>query len=131
MKKGMIEQGVGRREKAISMAVRRKEEYLGARVPKELRDRVVQKAKNLGIPVSILIRNVLEEAFKGEAGSDSALRDFDSSVFEDVIGWEEITLVKSVNCAGCGVQLSAAQRAALGLGGNKLIVICDVCKRKL
>ncbi|HKI81175.1 MAG TPA: hypothetical protein VKA04_05970, partial [Pseudodesulfovibrio sp.] len=50
------------RDKATSNAMQRKEEYLGARVPKELRDQVVQRASELGMPVSILIREILEEA---------------------------------------------------------------------
>src|SRR3990172_6014097 len=52
------------RNKARSSGMMRKEEYLGARVPKELRDKVITQADMLGIPVSILIRNILEEAFR-------------------------------------------------------------------
>ena len=53
------------RDKALSVAMKRKEEFLGVRVPKDLRDKVTDRANNLGIPVSILIRNILEEAFNG------------------------------------------------------------------
>src|SRR3990172_12224513 len=51
------------RERAVAQAMKRKEEYLGARVPRELKDRVLERAQELGIPASILIRQVLEEAF--------------------------------------------------------------------
>ena len=40
--------------KARANAMKRKEEYLGARVPKELRDKVIAQADRLEIPVSIL-----------------------------------------------------------------------------
>ena len=131
MRKDITGRRSDRREKAMSIAVRRKEEYLGARVPKELRDKVIQKAKNMGIPVSILIRNILEDAFVGDDAGVGKVGVFEDALFEDVIGWDEIILSKSINCAGCGVQLAVAQRAALGLGGDKPIVVCDSCKNKL
>ena len=64
----MRERGINRaqtmRDQALSVAMKRKEEFLGARVPKELRDKVTARANEQGIPVSILIRNILEDAFK-------------------------------------------------------------------
>ena len=60
------------RERARSQALRRKEEYLGARVSRDLKERVIAQARRMGIPVSILIRNVLEEAFGGEPRSGVA-----------------------------------------------------------
>ena len=131
MDESMMEQGARRREKAMSMAMRRKEEYLGARVPKELRDRVIQKAKEMGVPVSILIRNILEEAFKDTANSSGVKVVEESSIFDEVLGWEVITLNKSVDCVRCGVQLSASEKAVLGLGLAKPVVICRSCKDKL
>ena len=131
MDRGGMDQGADRREKAMSMAMRRKEEYLGARVPKELRDRVIQKAKEQGVPVSILIRNILEDAFNSEVESMVASDDLNKVAFDDVLGWEVITLNKSVNCASCGVQLGASEKAVLGLGLSKPLVICGGCKDKL
>ena len=37
-------------QRAHSIAMKRKEEYLGARVPKELREKVLRRAEELGIP---------------------------------------------------------------------------------
>ncbi len=125
MSESMRNQGSVMREQAVSMAMKRKEEYLGARVPKELRDRVIEKAKSLGIPVSILIRNILEESFKGDvapvvsAGSDQA--------FESVLGWEKIKLNRQVDCSGCGESLAAGANVTLGLGAVAPIVLCDRC----
>lgn len=52
------------RDAAMSAAMQRKEEFLGARVPKELRDKVIRRAEHLNVPVSILIRTILEEAMR-------------------------------------------------------------------
>lgn len=131
--------GKARRDKAVSMAMKRKEEYLGARVPKELRDRVVEKAKKLGIPVSILIRNILEEAFK-EGSLDegvliSSVSENDkkkiSESFSSVIGWESIQLNKTVECSGCGLVLKKGAKANIGLGSQQPVVICCACKENI
>jgi len=90
MTKQARETGNARRNKAVSMAMKRKEEYLGARVPKELRDRVIQCAKEMGIPVSILIRNTLEDAF-GEGSSGRGIlssgKKTSAEEFSSVLGW--------------------------------------------
>ncbi len=128
--------GNARREKAVSMAMKRKEEYLGARVPKELRDRVIQRAKEMGIPVSILIRNTLEEAFK-EIPSDRSVAtavstaELSSDTFSSVLGWEKLLLNKNVACSGCGIQLLQSTEAYLGLGASEPVVICNACKGRV
>ena len=131
--------GRTRREKAVSMAMKRKEEYLGARVPKELRDRVIQRAKQMGIPVSILIRNILEEAFKeGQTGhavvssaAESNSIKSTTNKFSAVLGWEKLQLNKTVSCSSCGVDLQQGTEAFLGLGAAEPVVICNTCKRRL
>jgi hypothetical protein len=131
--------GKARRDKAVSMAMKRKEEYLGARVPKELRDRVIQRAKEMGIPVSILIRNTLEEAFKG-TDSDQGLvspvtnltsAELTSDKFSAVLGWEKLLLNKTVSCSSCRVELKQATEAFLGIGASEPIVICNACKGRV
>ncbi len=131
--------GKARRDKAVSVAMKRKEEYLGARVPKVLRDRVVERAKALGIPVSILIRNTLEDAFKeGVVGEDVlnpsvGLSDKKaiSENFSSVIGWELIQLNKVVECSGCGLELQRGAEASIGLGARQPVVICCACKENI
>lgn len=136
MTRSMRDEAMARRDKAVSMAMKRKEEYLGARVPKELRDRVIQRAKDMGIPVSILMRNILEEAFKEEGNSQvggeiSAAGLVISPVvgkFDAVLGWDRIVLNKSVPCTNCGVQLFAGKDVTLGLGAAQPVILCDMCK---
>jgi len=131
--------GKARRDKAVSMAMKRKEEYLGARVPKVLRDRVVERAKKQGIPVSILIRNTLEEAFKEDALDEGVLTssvDFSDKNatpegFSSVIGWELIQLNKTVECSGCGVTMQKGAKANIGLGSLQPVVICCACKERI
>jgi len=131
--------GKARRDKAVSMAMKRKEEYLGARVPKALRDRVVERAKKLGIPVSILIRNTLEEAFKEDvvdepvltSPADSGDKKAMPESFISVIGWELIQLNKTVECSGCGVMMQKGAKANIGLGSQQPVVICCACKERI
>lgn len=130
--------------KAKARAMRRKEEYLGARVPKELRAKVIALADKLEIPVSILIRNILEEAFTSKnidvtAKPDSRDRErsIDSSNIQEideypsVIGWEVMTLNKSMLCTGCGTELSAGAVVSLGVAGpgENHVILCSKCKQ--
>jgi len=135
----MREIGKVRREQAVSMAMKRKEEYLGARVPKELRDRVINRAKEMGIPVSILIRNTLEDAFKENvvdggmllSGACSSDKKIESGQFSSVIGWESIQLNKIIQCSGCGATLQKGVKANIGLGSIPPVVVCNACKENI
>jgi len=136
----MREIGKLRRDKAISMAMKRKEEYLGARVPGEMRERVVRRAKDMGIPVSILIRNTLEEAFKEDVSERGILSATECSSgekqagaerFTSVLGWESIKLNKTIQCSGCGSTLLRGSSADIGLGSQQPVVICHTCRESL
>lgn len=131
------------RNKARSSAMKRKEEYLGARVPKELRDKVIAKADMLGIPVSILIRNVLEEVFKpvnpvakpdtgvkGGARGGSAYSIHGDNDYPTVIGWEVMTLNRAMLCTCCGDELRPGTAITLGLAGpgENHVILCGKCK---
>ena len=136
------------REKAVSIAMKRKEEYLGARVPKELKKKIISRANEMGIPVSILVRSVLENAFAEDAETveiaskkrtpvnldvnrveDTVKQEQIKSRFSSVLAWESIELNRSVACAGCGVVLTEGSGATLGLGGQDgHVVLCGKCK---
>ena len=129
------------RERARETVLERKEEYLGARVPKELRERVIARAGQLGIPVSILIRNTLEEAFgrgrpasdveRGDVGHGNVERgDGDRAGFPGVIGWKRIVLNRTMGCASCGRDIEAGATATLGiaLAGEDHVILCARCK---
>ncbi|MDR2878030.1 MAG: hypothetical protein LBV36_08350 [Chromatiales bacterium] len=121
------------RDKARSEAAKRKEEYLGARVPKELRDRVIAEAEALGVPVSILIRNVLEQAFgaqKAQGAMPRAEQVKPRPTFPQVIGWERIVLNRSMPCASCATDIEAGASVALGFAvpGEDHVILCAKCK---
>ncbi len=137
MTKSMRNEAMARRDEVVAMAMKRKEGYLGARVPKELRDRIMQRAEVLGVPVSILIRNILEESFKGDesevlpqpvlsTGGAAGARSMDR--FDSVLGWGCVVLNKPALCMGCGVDLLAGEEATLGFGAARPVMLCHVCK---
>ncbi len=124
------------RDQARSVAHKRKEEYLGARVPKELREKVLARADELGVPVSILIRDILIRAFADEqspvkvdramgGGKPAADRDF-----ANVIAWERIVLNRSLPCGGCGRDIAAGSVATLALAapGEDRVILCGKCR---
>lgn len=132
----MRDAALARRDKAVTMAMKRKEEYLGARVPKELRDRVICRAAEMGVPVSILIRKILEDAFGAGGGGDvvdevrevADVQGPSAGRFDSVLGWERIVLNRAVPCSDCGVQLAAGKNVTLGLGAAQPVILCDRCK---
>jgi len=133
------------RDQALAIALKRKEEYLGARVPRELKDKVIERADKLGVPVSILIRNVLEEVFRDDGKhplgqsklSVDMVADTRSAAvvnqFPMVLGWEAIKLNRAVTCSHCGAKLRAGAYVTLGFGspGQEHIILCDVCKESI
>src|SRR3569833_596029 len=138
--------GAKDRDKALSMAKKRKEEYLGARVPRWLKDKVMERAREVGVPVSILILYVLEEAFRDEdlglcaqSGADvdtkvdAARAETAVNRFPAVIGWEEIRLNRTMACSGCGKRLNAGAYVTLGFAtpGEEHVILCGLCKESL
>jgi hypothetical protein len=122
------------RDRARAAAARRKEQYLGARVSRELRDKVTAWAESLGIPVSILIRDILEEAFRdgGAKGTGKGARASKTGTavrFPGVIGWEDIVLNRAMQCAACSRALDAGSHVKLGVSapGEDYVVLCDQC----
>lgn len=124
-------------ERARREAMKRKEEYLGARVSRELRGKVIARADELGIPVSILIRNVLEQAFGDESSRPSPVAAPAVSAapkaadrFAGVIGWERIVLNRPMDCASCGTDIASGARATLGIAapGEEHVILCAKCK---
>jgi len=135
------EQASSMRQQAMSIAAKRKQEYLGARVPKALREKILHQAELLGIPVSILIRNILTEyvdnlggeslpegetnAVLDEAGSSDQQKKFD-----EVIGWEKLLLNKEVVCMGCAKHLKKGDEVVFGLvPGQSHVILCERCKQ--
>lgn len=133
MQRSILYAANAQREQAIKIAMKRKEEFLGARVPKELRNRVIERANELGIPVSILIRNILEEAFSGDKQKSVGTVDNSTKLYAELLGWEKIKLNKGISCHQCGSDLQQGDDAHFGIGDPKgrQIVICEQCANAL
>jgi len=126
------------RERAMTQAKKRKEDFLGARVPKGLRDKVIQAAEAQGVSVSILIRRILEKAFNEEETASITVTQANqqrapvnvAQRFPSVLGWDSIILNQGVLCSSCSCELSTGSRVILGLSatGGTPIVLCDHCK---
>lgn len=136
------------RRKAMALAARRKEEFIGARVPRELRAKLFQRAEAEGLPVSLLMRRILEAYLLGagegqnpavqiagsrlRAQNDSQRAETNASRFSHVLGWDNITLNRDVTCTGCGASLRAGGGATLGFPatGGAPVILCDACKAR-
>jgi len=126
------------RNQARSMAEKRKQEYLGARVPKGLREKILMRADILGIPVSILIRNILTDYIECLGDEGSAIKRatlVDGSDvskrrhFDEVVGWEKLTLNKEMVCESCAKQLNKGDKVVFGMvPGARHVILCEQCQ---
>jgi len=135
--------GMEMREKAMSIAMKRKEEYLGARVPKALKERVIIKADEMGIPVSLLIRRILEEAFSEGVDTNAIASTVATSIpvvdnskqekFSDIIGWKNMEVNLDRSCERCREPLPKGTVAELGFtsSGTGYVIVCHQCKTQL
>ena len=115
----------------------RKERVLHTRVPESLENHLRERATELGVSVSNLVRNVLGHAFGlvGDVVADShaiaraARGDREAAVapaaLDDVIGWQPMVMGKNAVCAKCNAIIPRGTAAALGVGTT--IVICTAC----
>jgi hypothetical protein len=133
----------------------RKERVLHTRVPESLETHLRERAEDLGISVSNLVRNVLGHAFglvgdvvadshaiaRAARGAKEAAASTISAVtasepadaLDDVLGWQPIVLGKNAVCARCNELLPRGRDAALGTAEqtHARFVICAPCLAQL
>lgn len=125
--------------------VEKKERVIHTRVPESLETQLREKAQDLGISVSNLVRNVLGHAFGlvGDVVADShaiarAARGDKKPAqpapvptisIDDVLGWQPIVLGKNAVCAKCNAILPRGRDAAVGVGTQ--LVVCLSCLEEL
>ena len=117
-----------------------KDRVLQARIPEQLDDELRERAEQLGLSVSTVVRNVLLHTFdlvegvvtdstqiaKALTGWDKAFSDPDTE--STVIGWQEAILNRNGVCEKCNVILPAGQRAAIGVPtGPRAALLCLEC----
>lgn len=123
---------------------RKKEKVLNLRIGKDLEDRIKTEAEKLNIPVSNLVRNILDDAFElvedlGENVSNlvedvvgnaeniaenfkSAVKDYvaagekagSEADVKDVSAWQEIKMGKDGNCSKCDESIHRGSKAHMG-----------------
>jgi hypothetical protein len=132
----------------------KKERVLHTRVPAVLEAELKRFAQNLRVPVSNLVRTILEDALEvADAAGDRVeerLRTAASQLqlererlrrkirpdpLGDVYAFQDVTLAQPARCAKCDVPLEAGDHAHLGLvdpnvSGTGRIFVCDACLPK-
>jgi hypothetical protein len=133
----------------------KKERVLHTRVPAVLEAELKRFAQNLRVPVSNLVRTILEDAIVvADAAGDRVegrlrkaatqlqtererlRRKIKSDPLSDVYAFQDVTIAHPTVCAKCDVRLSAGDHAHLGLidpnvsGGIARIFVCDACLPK-
>jgi hypothetical protein len=135
----------------------RKERVLHTRVSEELHDALHRAAEELRVPVSNLVRNVLEDvtrvvggvsesvggmfgtwmrdarerhrAPETEAETETPAEPHPRPDFSDVTGWQPIRVNRAGTCADCGTALGKGDDAYLGLSstGAAPTLLCCDC----
>jgi hypothetical protein len=126
----------------------RKERVLHTRVPEKLEHELKERAAELGVSVSNLVRNVLTHAFGlvGDVVADGArvaraatgaprARAPVASASGDVIGWQQLVLQKNAVCNQCNDLLPRGRDAAIALtegeGSGPRPIVCLRCLEEL
>lgn len=126
--------------------VEKKERVLHTRVPESLETQLREKAQDLGISVSNLVRNVLGHAFglvgdvvadshavaraaRGDKKRATTPAPVTSVSLDDVLGWQQIVLNKNAVCAKCNAILPKGRDAAVGVGTS--LVVCPSCLEEI
>ncbi len=129
--------------------VEKKERVIHTRVPESLENQLRQRAEDLGVSVSNLVRNVLNQTFglvggvvadghavaraaRGAARPMPAAAPAAPSI-DDVLGWQPLILGKNAVCARCNALLPKGSDAATGVSetGETRFVICKACVEQL
>ncbi len=111
---------------------------LQTRVPRSLYHELVARAKGLRVPVSNLVRNILEDSTRmvdtilegglriaEVLGSGTEQKDL-----SDVLGWQSMLLQRDISCGRCKRLITKGSCAFVGVGSPhaRSVVICEGCK---
>ena len=136
----------------------RQERWLHARISGNLDDALKREARRRRLPVSLLVRNVLESALDlvedivgnsmeiAQRSTDLARSvkahvqrepdlepDAEPDDVDDVYGWQEIILNRDATCAGCTTALAVGTSAHRGLRERPgaPVFLCPRCVGRL
>lgn len=138
---------VSRRDTSNAVHRHRQERWLHTRISEHLEDALKREARRRRLPVSWLVRNVLEGALDlvediVETGLDVARRSQNlahvargrrSAPPDEVYGWQALVLNRAATCARCEAALDAGHSAHRGLrdGSGPPVFLCDGCIDRL
>jgi hypothetical protein len=126
-----------------------KDRVIHTRVPESLEAELRERAQQLGMSVSNLVRNVLGHAFglvgdvvaDGHAIAQAAKGDrrpaepaaTATTPIDDVLAWQPIVLGKNAVCARCNELLPKGRDAAIGVAehGGGRVIVCTSCFEEL
>ena len=116
----------------------RKDHVLQARVPKSLYVELAAQAKRLRVPVSNLVRNILEDSLRmvgnivdgGLEIAQALAGKASEKDLKSVVGWQSMIANQELVCAHCGNPLPKGSEAYVSVGApdGRNIVICGECK---
>lgn len=129
----------------------KKERVLHTRVPAVLERELKRFADNLRVPVSNLVRTILEDAVSvadaAGTGLETRLKQAATAIehererlkkrvtpapLADVFAFQDVTLAQPALCAQCGAELVRGTRAHLGLRNDSdtrapAVIVCTAC----
>ena len=119
----------------------RKDHVLQARVPLSLYNNLVAQARRLRVPVSNLVRNILEDSTRmvenivdsGIEIAEAIGKGMDDEDLSSVLGWQLMIANKRLACSHCGhpIQKGSEVFMSVGAPGSRTFVICEGCKCKI
>jgi hypothetical protein len=133
------------RTKPMEDAEEPKDKVLHTRIPESLEDAIKDKARSLRIPVSNLVRNVLEQAFDlvenvvddsrqiadaARRGAERVREAVNRPPKSSIYGWQPLVLNRDERCHECGVELDRGADAYRGLTDDpaaRPLFLCVPC----
>jgi hypothetical protein len=128
----------------------RKERVIHTRVPESLDDEIKQRATDLGLSVSNLVRNILQNTFglvegivqdsadiarsaRGAAASGRRAAEPEPGRPGAVLGWHLALLNVNAVCDMCNAILARGMRAGIGVvdGGGPIPIRCQSCLEEI
>ena len=116
----------------------RKDHVLQARVPLSLYNNLVAQARRLRVPVSNLVRNILEDSTRmvenivdsGIEIAEAIGSGVDEEEISSVLGWQPMIANRRLVCSrrGCVIEKGSEAFMSVGAPGSRTFVICEGCK---
>jgi hypothetical protein len=116
----------------------RKDHVLQARVSPSLYNSLVAQARRLRVPVSNLVRNILEDSTRmvenivdgGIEIAEAIGRGVDEEELSSVLGWQPMIANRRLACSHCNGEIRKGKQAFMSVGapGSRTFVICEACK---